>query len=220
MVWLAVGASVLLSACSGVGFNEGRGAWNAPEYVYQPAWLKRKYAQAIKPMEKQDYEQAAVTLEKFVNDYPGYPGAHVNLAIAYDRLQRQEDAYVQLDAAEALITDYPPALNQRGLMQRRDGDFRAAEQTWRRAVEKDPGYLNGWYNLGVLYDLYLQDLSQALAAYEEYQRQLVNSGESTYELGRHIPPPAIDPDPEVEQWIIDLQRRIGAAQAAQAAEAL
>ena len=85
-----VATSVLLSGCAAVKeVNTGRGAWNAPEYVYQPAWLKRKYAKAIKPMEEGDYATSAERLEAFVTTYPGYPGANVNLAIAYDQLGRE-----------------------------------------------------------------------------------------------------------------------------------
>ncbi len=219
-VWLAVAIATLLSACSSVGFNEGRGAWNAPEHVYQPAWLKRKYVKAVKPMTKGDYEKAAVNLEEFVENYPGYPGAHVNLAISYDKLERPDDAYAQLDVAEELIDNYPPALNQRGAMQRRKGDFTAAEKSWKRAVKEDPAYLNGWYNLGVLYDLYLQDLPQALSSYEEYQRQLVSGGENDSFLGLGEPTAINEPDPEVQRWIVDLERRIGTTQATQASEAL
>ena len=208
----------VLAGCSSADINSGRGAWNAPEYVYQPRHIKRKYAKAVKPMTSGDYAKAEERLLAFIDKYPGYPGAHVNLAIVYDKLEQADNAFAQLDLAEDLIKDYPPALNQRGIMKRRAGDFAGAEEAWTRATRKDPTYLNSWYNLGVLYDLYLQDLQMALDAYEEYQRQRIESGKEKIVNGRYIPPSGVEADPEVDRWIADLERRIGTARAAQASE--
>ena len=77
-------------------FNSGRGAWNAPEYVYQPKRIKRKYAAALKVMNSGKHEKAATAFEKFIEDHPEYPGAYVNLAIIYERLERTEDALAML----------------------------------------------------------------------------------------------------------------------------
>ena len=71
------------------------------------------------------------------------------------------------------------------------------------ATRVQPDYAYAWYNLGVLYDLYMQDLSAAL---ECYRRYLSESAEG-------------EADPAVSRWITDLERRVGApAQAAQARE--
>ena len=40
--------TILLGGCTVKDFNTGRGAWNAPEYVYQPPRVKRKYAAALR----------------------------------------------------------------------------------------------------------------------------------------------------------------------------
>jgi hypothetical protein len=56
-----------------------------------------------------------------------------------------------------------------------------------------PDYANAWHNLGVLYDMYLQDLAAAVDHYQRYQ-QLVGSA-----------------DEQTSRWIADLQRRIGDA---------
>jgi tetratricopeptide (TPR) repeat protein len=224
VVLAALSVTILLGGCSVSEFNTGRGAWNAPEYLYQPAKVKRKYAAALETMESGDDTAAAAEFEKFVAAYPHYPGAYVNLAIIYERLDRTDEAHAMLDQALEIIPEYVIALNQLGLMKRRHGDFPGAEDAWIRATESDPEYLNGWYNLGVLYDIYLQDLPAALAAYQRYQDLYVNtnSDEGTYEgLGVYVPPPVIEPDPQVQRWITDLQRRLGtSARAAQARESL
>ena len=211
-------------ATTDIKFNQGRGAWNAPEYVYQPPRVRRKYAAAIKRMESGDNEAAAAEFEAFIAAYPHYPGAYVNLAIIYEQLERTDDAYAMLDKALEIIPDYSYALNQLGLMKRRQGDFAGAKEAWLRVTKTDPEYLNAWYNLGVLYDIYIQDLPAALAAYRRYQELYVNtnSDEGTYVgMGVYVPPPVIDPDPEVGRWIVDLERRTAnSPRAAQTRETL
>jgi len=163
-------------------------------------------------MESGDDAAAAVQFEQFIDAYPHYPGAYVNLGIVYDRLERTDEAYAMLDQAMEIVPEYVYALNQLGMMKRRAGDFEGARDAWLRATKSDPDYLNAWYNLGVLYDIYMQDLPAALEAYQHYQTLFVNanSDEGYYEgLGVYVPPPVIDPDPVVARWITDLERRIG-----------
>ena len=87
----------------------------------------------------------------------------------------------------------PVALNRLGMIKRRAGDFAAAEAAWLGAIAANPEYPYAWYNLGVLYDLYLQDLPAALEHYQAYQR-LEGGG---------------DGDATVALWIADLETRIG-----------
>ena len=77
-----------------------------------------------------------------------------------------------------------------GVVQRRQGRFAEAEQSYRKALAADPGYADAAFNLGVLYELYLQRPELALAEY------------------RHFRTLAADDTPAVEQWIGDLQRRV------------
>ena len=56
-----------------------------------------------------------------------------------------------------------------------------------------------WYNLGVLYDLYMQDIESALQAYRNYQDVLTSA---------EVP---VEADPLVNRWIVDLERRQGQA---------
>ena len=93
-------AAFFMSGCSGsFEFNQGRGAWNAAEFYYQPPHIKRKYQAALDVMSSGDMEKAAAAFEDFDSEYPGYPGAYVNLAIIYEALERPDDADAMLDEA-------------------------------------------------------------------------------------------------------------------------
>jgi tetratricopeptide (TPR) repeat protein len=151
------------------------------------------YEQATGAMAAGDFDEAELRFKKFLLQYPEFPGAHVNLAIIEAMRHNDEAARVSLDAALALNPEFPAALNQLGQLLRRNGDFSAAEAAYLKAVTVRPDYALAHYNLGVLYELYLQRLEDALASFEAYQALVVE-------------------DKQVEKWIADLRRRIAATQ--------
>jgi tetratricopeptide (TPR) repeat protein len=151
------------------------------------------YEQATAIMAAGDFDEAELRFKEFLLQYPEYPGAHVNLAIIEAMRHNDEAARVSLDAALALNPEFPAALNQLGQLLRRNGDFSAAEAAYLKAVTVRPDYALAHYNLGVLYELYLQRLEDALASFEAYRALVVE-------------------DKQVEKWIADLRRRIAATQ--------
>ena len=203
---LVIVLALLLTGCAGQGVKQGsRQERLLPaELVDAPVAVQRDYRAALEQMETENDTAAASRFETFVTQYPGYPGAYINLAIIYDRQNRTEEALWLLDQALAADPDAVYALNRLGLIKRRQGQFSEAEAAWIKATQAEPQYAYAWYNLGVLYDLYLQDLPTALDHYQRFQ-QLSD---------------AADQDLMVNRWIEDLERRIGTpAQAAQAREA-
>jgi tetratricopeptide (TPR) repeat protein len=140
-----------------------------------------------------DLTDAELRFQEFLLQYPDFPGAYVNLAIIF--ADRGDDQAVEGSLTDALILDpqHPVALNQLGMLLRRQGKFPEAQAAYLKAVTASPDYALAHYNLGVLNDLYLQRLDAALQHYERYQEI---AGE----------------DNQVTKWIVDLKRRIGAAQ--------
>lgn len=158
-----------------------------------PAAAITLYEQATAIMAAGDFVEAELRFKEFLLQYPGYPGAHVNLAIILATRHDDEAARTSVDAALALNPEYPAALNQLGQLLRRNGDFSAAEAAYLKAVTVHPDYALAHYNLGVLYELYLQRLDDALTQFEAYQA-------------------LVPGDKQVEKWIADLRRRIAATQ--------
>jgi Tfp pilus assembly protein PilF len=158
-----------------------------------PPKAQGMFEQAVSVMASGDNLEAEFRFEEFVLQYPGYPGAHVNLAIIHS--QNGNDAAAEGSITDALIIDprYAPALNQLGMLLRRQGKFQEAEAAYQKAVAASPDYALPHYNLGVLNELYLQRLDVALRHFEEYQA-----------LGGG--------DKQVEKWIADLKRRVAASQ--------
>ena len=149
------------------------------------------FEQAVAVMAAGDYLEAQFRFEEFVLQYPDYPAAYTNLAIIH--AVNGEDAAAEGRITDALLIDprHTPTLNQLGMLLRRQGKFSEAEAAYLRAIEADPDYALAHYNLGVLYELYLQRLDDALLHFEKYQS--LNGG-----------------DKQVERWIADLKRRVAA----------
>jgi tetratricopeptide (TPR) repeat protein len=164
----------------------------APMALVPPQALTM-FKQATALMAGGDLDAAERHLQAFLLRYPGYPAAHVNLAILYSEVDNDAAMQREIDAALALDPAYAPALNQQGLLFRRNGKFLEAEAAYLKAVTAAPNYALAHYNLGVLNELYLQRLDTALKHFERYQ-ELVGE------------------DKQVEKWISDLRRRVAANQ--------
>ena len=151
------------------------------------------FEQAASAMAAGDEIDAELRFKEFVLQYPGYPGAYVNLAII--SAQGGDDKATEGFITDALIIDpqHPAALNQLGMLLRRQGKFLEAESAYLKAVTASPDYALAHYNLGVLNELYLQRLDAALQHFERYQQI---EGE----------------DKQVTKWIVDLRRRLDVKQ--------
>ena len=149
--------------------------------------------QATASMAAGDFIDAELRFKEFLLQYPGYPGAHVNLAIIHASNGNDAAARVSVDAALALEPNHAAALNQLGMLLRRNGKFLEAEAAYLKAVTVSPEYALAHYNLGVLNELYLQRLDVALQNFETYQS-------------------LVGEDKQVAKWIKDLTRRVAANQ--------
>jgi tetratricopeptide (TPR) repeat protein len=158
-----------------------------------PPRAQTMYEQAAAAMGAGDFVDAELRFKEFLLQYPAYPGAHVNLAIIHGQNGNDEAAQASIDAALALNPNHAPALNQQGMLLRRNGKFIEAEAAYLKAVTASPDYALAHYNLGVLNELYLQRLDVALQHFQNYQA-------------------LVGEDKQVEKWITDLTRRVAASQ--------
>ncbi len=151
------------------------------------------FEQATASMAAGDFIDAELRFKEFLLQYSGYPGAHVNLAIIHASNGNDAAARASVDAALALEPNHAAALNQLGMLLRRNGKFLEAEAAYLKAVTVSPEYALAHYNLGVLNELYLQRLDVALQNFETYQS-------------------LVGEDKQVAKWIKDLTRRVAANQ--------
>lgn len=135
--------------------------------------------------------EAEALLLQITADQPELAGPWVNLAQVYLRRDREDDAQRALQAAVAANPGNCAARNELGVLLRRRGEFAAAEAHYLACLEHQPDFQPAHLNLGILYELYLGRLEEALAAYRRYQDL------------------AAQPDRKVGVWVVDLERRLG-----------
>jgi Flp pilus assembly protein TadD len=160
------------------------------------------HAEALALVQAGDDTQAAARLDALVTQYPQYAGPMVNRALIHARRGEIDNALALLDRAVAVCEHCAEAWNQLGILLRQTGRFAQAEEAYQKAIAANPQYASVHFNLGVLYDLYLQRPELALEQYETYVALETDASITA----------------DVNKWIADLRRRTGAVEQAVRAE--
>jgi Flp pilus assembly protein TadD len=153
------------------------------------------YEQALTALAAGRFQEAERALLVVAQREPQLAGPHANLGILYGRTGRPAQAFASLREAVRLNPDRAAYYNELGVISRREGKFDDARRYYAKALDLDPAYAYAHLNMGILYDLYLQDSEKAMQHYERYQE--LTPGEAG----------------TVKKWIADLQQRDRARQA-------
>ncbi len=155
-----------------------------------PPAAQQQFDKAIAALKSGQTTAAQATLLQLTRDYPALAAPWINLGLIEFKAGRNDAALgyfkqaVEHDAKSAAAQLYL------GLGLRQAGQFKAAESAYLAALSADANLTQAHYNLGVLYDLYLQRPDLALQQYEHYQSLLET------------------PDAKVAAWIKDLKARL------------
>jgi tetratricopeptide (TPR) repeat protein len=152
------------------------------------AQWQQDYDHALALLKADRFADAERELKALSEREPRFAGPFANLGILYRRSARPADA---VKALETAIDLNPRAAyyNELAMVHRAEGRFDAAERSYERALALDPNYAYAHLNLGILYDLYLQQPDKALTHYERYQALVPAEGGT------------------IKKWIADLKRR-------------
>lgn len=152
-----------------------------------------EYARALQTMRSGELDKALVMLQSIASRYPQLSGPLVNQGLILAQQKKYEQAEQAFRQALAVNQSNPYAHNGLALTLREQGKFADARQHYEAAITLDPKYARAHFNLGVLAELYLQDLPLALQHFNSYQA-----------LQRQV-------DQTVANWILDLERRVPTA---------
>jgi len=152
--------------------------------------VRSDFDEANRRIEEKDFQQGIELLEEVVMAFPELSAAHINLAIAYQRIDDLDLAEASLLRALESNPRHPAAHNELGIVYRRMGRFEDARESYEKSLEMQPSFHFARKNLAILCDLFLRDTECALEHYELYR----------------------EADPENEKtamWIADLKNRSG-----------
>jgi len=170
--------------------KDGREGFIITELSTMDAASRRDFDRAVAMLKDQDYGQAIDLLEKVIKQSPGVTAPYIDIAIAYLRVGKPEQAEEHLQTALTLFPGHPVACNEYGLLYRKTGRFAEARAIYEKAIASFPEYYPLHKNLGILCDLYLNDPACAFEQYEIYSK-------------------ATPEDAQVKLWIADVRARLG-----------
>jgi Tfp pilus assembly protein PilF len=170
--------------------EDGREGFIITEVPTMDNASRRDFDRAVALLKDQDYGHAIDLLEKVIKQSPGVSAPYIDIAIAYLRVGKPEQAEEHFKTALVLFPEHPVACNEYGLLCRKTGRFAEARAIYEKAIARFPEYSPLHRNLGILCDLYLNDPACAFEHYEIYSN-------------------AKPEDAQVKLWIADVRARLG-----------
>ncbi|MCP4490852.1 MAG: tetratricopeptide repeat protein [Gammaproteobacteria bacterium] len=151
------------------------------------------YEAALEDLKSNQFKSAIEELEYLSNTAADLEYIFTNLGLAYINTENYKGAEQAFQRAISQNNSDVVAYNHLGIISRMQGRFDKARLAYEEAIDIDPEYAQAYLNLGILYDIYLQDLKRALIQYQTYQT-LTDSQDKT-----------------VGRWILDIKRRLQAS---------
>jgi len=151
---------------------------------------RKEFERAVSLMNDGKYDKAIELLAKVIERQPGVTAPYINIAVAYMRTNKHDQAEQNLKTALALFHAHPVASNEYGMLLRKAGRFKEAREVYENEIARFPEYLPVHKNLGILCDLYLNDPACALKHFEIYSEGMPS-------------------DQQVKIWIAELRMRPG-----------
>ena len=200
-------AALLLSACATTGTNrqavnpacssafegqndcERKTVIKITQRIGVDTEIREEFNKAISLLNDEKYPEAIRLLKGITGKTSKFTAPYINLGIAYARTGEMGKAEESLKKALEINAKHPAANNELGIVYRKTGQYKKAREHYQITVNAYPEFLPARKNLGVLCDIYMQDLECALKQYEEYLKRRPN-------------------DEKVKIWVADVKSRL------------
>lgn len=185
-----VAATAMAARKEAPGVNVSETGFTIVESARVDGATRADYAKAAGLLAQQRFAEGIALLQEVTTKQPALTAAHVDLGIAYAKINELDKAEASLRRALELQPRHPIAWNELGLVQRRQGRLNEARASYEKSLAAAPGFHFARLNLAVLCDLYLGDAGCALDNYLLYQQ-------------------AVPDDRQVAGWISNARARAG-----------
>jgi len=189
---LYVGALLLfLSACGSAPTQDQSNRTVNPNArsVDIPDSARSEYQNVLRAIDAKNWASAQGLLETMQSKYPNLASINTMLGWTYWQAGKEKQAETELLAVTKLKDIYKSdAFNYLAIIYREQGEFVKAEKLYKQALGVWPRDPVLHKNLGILYELYLGRLKDALNSYK--QAQAINGN-----------------DKKLNGWVKDLERR-------------
>ncbi|MGH1438938.1 MAG: tetratricopeptide repeat protein [Cellvibrionaceae bacterium] len=183
--------ALFLSACGSAPTQDDASGTINPNArtVDIPAAATSEYQDVLRAIDAKKWSRAQSLLESMQSKYPNLASVNTMLGWTYWQAGKTKQAETELQAVTQQKGLYKSdAFNYLAIIYREQGKFVKAEKLYQQALRTWPRDPVLHKNLGILYELYLGRLKDALSAYK--QAQAINGN-----------------DKKLNGWIKDLERR-------------
>ncbi len=112
---------------------------------------QERWQASVEALANQAYGEAEIMLNAWILDFPYDEKAWFNLAVAFERQKKHQEAYQAFERVLQIKIDFPGIYRYLGLMALRLGRHEAATRHFKQAVEQEPHRFEPWFYLGSLY---------------------------------------------------------------------
>ena len=180
---------MLVSGCASTQNSQKLSSSDSSTAVFSSAELT-DYRAALEAAAAGELKDAATSLQKISKSHPDVFAVWINLASIYWLDKNITAAENALRNARIIKPKAPEVYNLLGLMDVEKADYLAAEKNYKMAIslnEKNPDFQ---YNLALLYDIYIQDITKAVEYYDHYLALVAKA------------------DPDTASWVEELRRSL------------
>ena len=145
-----------------------------------------KYESGLIALSNNDDSKAERIFNDLLEDQPELAGPYTNLALIQFKKKDYDLALELVNKALQRNPEQAQGYQLRAQIFLTKGKIIDAKKDYIKAIELKPDYINAHYNLALLYDIYLQEISLAIVHYEVYLSLIEKPDEATKEWLNHL----------------------------------
>lgn len=137
------------------------------------------YKDAIIALNNNELDKAEELFIQMTEHQPNIAGSWANLALIKIKKSDFFQANTYIRIALEKNPNMPQALNLSGYLAQKKGEINVAKSFYMQAISNKPDYSLAHYNLALIYDTYLQNITKAIEHYQLYLAYNTQKDETT-----------------------------------------